>query len=88
MRCLPRIWPRLGKLIDENFDTRRALYQLPAWQVEMVESARACGASAKFAGSGGAIVGIYEDEAMFDALSERLATLQVRTIKPRIVNTH
>ncbi len=84
---LAQDWPRLGALIDENFDTRRALYQLPAWQAEMVETARSCGASAKFAGSGGAIVGTYADDAMFDALSERLAALQVRTIKPCIVNT-
>ena len=80
-------WARLSALIDENFDTRRALYQLPPWQIEMVETARACGASAKFAGSGGAIVGIYEDEGMFDALCARLDSLQVRTIKPTILPT-
>ena len=34
----------LGELIDENFDTRRRLYQLPSWQVEMIDTARACGA--------------------------------------------
>src|SRR5512147_665968 len=32
-------------LVDENFDTRRSIYNLPAWQVDMVEVARACGAS-------------------------------------------
>ena len=31
----------------------------------MVETARRCGASAKFAGSGGAILGTYDGEAMF-----------------------
>ena len=41
---------RLGALIDENFDTRCQLYRLPPWQVQMVETARSCGASAKFAG--------------------------------------
>ena len=43
---------RVAALMDENFDTRRSIYTLPAWQVEMVEAARACGASAKFAGLG------------------------------------
>ena len=57
---------RLKALIDENFDTRRSISQLPGWQIQMVETARKCGASAKFAGSGGAIIGTYEDEAMFD----------------------
>ena len=42
----------LGALIDENFDTRRSIYALPAWQIDMVETARLVGATAKFAGSG------------------------------------
>jgi len=41
---------RLATLINENFDTRRSIYRLPEWQVQMVETARTCGASAKFAG--------------------------------------
>ena len=57
---------RLGQLMDENFDTRRSIYNLSPWQVQMVETARRCGASAKFAGSGGAIIGTYRDEAMFE----------------------
>ena len=51
---LSRDWERLSALIDENFDTRRSIYKLPPWQINMVETARRCGASAKFAGSGGA----------------------------------
>jgi glucuronokinase len=73
---------KLSKLIDENFDTRRSIYKLPAWQVKMVETARACGASAKFAGSGGAIVGIYRDEAMFNEISDHMAQIGSKTIKP------
>ncbi len=76
---------QLARLIDANFDLRQTLYRLPDWQVAMVETARACGASAKFAGSGGAIVGTYEDAAMFDVLSGRLAELDVRTIRPQIL---
>jgi glucuronokinase len=53
---------RVAELMNENFDTRRSIYALPAWQVEMVEAARACGASAKFAGSGGAIIGTFPDD--------------------------
>ncbi len=75
----------LGRLMNENFDTRRRIYNLPRWQVEMVEVARDCGASAQFAGSGGAIIGIYWGEAMFQELCERLGALQCRTIKPQIV---
>ena len=75
---------RLAQLINANFDLRRSIYQLPAWQTEMVEAARRCGASAKFAGSGGAIVGTYRDEAMFQQLTTQLATIGSRVIKPQI----
>lgn len=79
---LKRDYTRLAHLMDENFDTRRGIYNLPAWQIEMIETARACGASAHFAGSGGAILGIYRDEAMFQDIAADLERLGCRTIKP------
>lgn len=78
---------RLGRLINANFDLRRSIYQLPAWQEAMVETARSCGASAKFAGSGGAIVGIYQGDAMYQQLTERLGAIGSRVIKPQIVGS-
>jgi len=48
----------------------------------MIRVARQCGASAKFAGSGGAIVGTYEDQKMLNNLTRRLADISVRTIVP------
>ena len=79
---LRRDWERLSALIDENFDTRRSIYKLPAWQVNMVETARRCGASAKFAGSGGAVIGLYCDEAMFNEIYDRMAKIDSLTVKP------
>jgi glucuronokinase len=67
-----------------NFDTRRGIYRLPPWQVNMVETARACGASAKFAGSGGAIVGTYDGEPMFERVRDSLAAIGSRTVKPQV----
>jgi glucuronokinase len=75
---------RLVELMDANFDTRRSIYQLPAGQVEMIEMARQAGASAKFAGSGGAIVGAYRDAAMFEELRRSLGALGCVVIKPQI----
>ena len=75
---------QLASLMDENFDTRRGIYQLPRWQIEMIETARACGASAKFAGSGGAILGTYRDEATFAELTRRLGAVGSRVIKPQV----
>ncbi len=83
---LRRDGARLSALIDENFDARRSIYSLPAWQIEQVDTARACGASAHFAGSGGAILGVYRDEAMFDRLSAALGAVGSRTIKPIIAD--
>jgi len=73
---------QLSALINENFDTRRSIYQLPSWQVKMVETSRRCGASAKFAGSGGAVIGVYRDEAMYSELCDRMAEIGSNTIKP------
>lgn len=75
---------RLNVLINENFDTRRSIYRLPDWQVQMIETARRCGASAKFAGSGGAIIGTYSDDSMFERLRSELAAIGSRVIKPQI----
>ncbi|HEY3324715.1 MAG TPA: GHMP kinase [Planctomycetota bacterium] len=77
---------RLSALMNENFDTRRSIYQLPAAQIEMVEVARKTGASAKFAGSGGAIVGAYRDEAMYAELQRVLGQIGCRVIKPWITS--
>jgi len=75
---------RLAELIDENFNTRRSIYNLPPWQVQMVEVARQCGASAKFAGSGGAIVGLYDGERVYEELCARLSAIGSRVIKPQL----
>jgi glucuronokinase len=81
---LNRDGEQLGTLIDENFDTRYKIYNLPSWQVQMVKTARRCGATAKFAGSGGAIIGTYRDEVMFEELRTNLVAIGSRTIKPQI----
>ena len=51
--------PRLSQLIDGTH-TRRSIYNLPPGSAfQMVETARVVRASAKFAGSGGAIIDLY-----------------------------
>jgi glucuronokinase len=74
----------LGRLITANFDLRRSLVSLPAWQVRMVEVARSTGASAKFCGSGGAIVGTFSDEEHLARLSAALAGIGCHTIVPQM----
>ena len=78
---------RIPALVDANFDLRDRIFHVAEENRRMVTTARRSGASAKFAGSGGAIVGTYEDEAQFDALSRALAEIGCRTFKPRIATS-
>lgn len=79
---------RLHVLINDNFDTRVSIYRLPDWQTQMVYTARECGASAKFAGSGGAIIGTYDGEAMFEKLVAEMARIGSLVIRPQIYPDH
>lgn len=73
-------------LINRNFDLRRSIVEIAPGNIEMVELARSTGASAKFTGSGGAIIGTYNDETMFASLQEVLEKKEIEVIKPIIVN--
>ena len=74
----------LRRLCDENFDLRRSICTLAPRQRAMVSAARAAGATAKFAGSGGAIVGFFPDDAGFDRLRQSLSAMGCRTLRPQI----
>jgi glucuronokinase len=76
---------KIGPLLNENFDLRRRLYKLSAGNIDMVETARSVGASAKFTGSGGAIVGTYEGESMFADLKAALEPKGYAVLKPQIL---
>jgi glucuronokinase len=80
-----RDYPRLGRLMDENFDRRARLYPLSEGNLRMVRAAREAGASAKFSGSGGAILGICTDETVFARLRSGLGDMQVKVIRPQLV---
>ena len=70
--------------MDENFNTRRSICQLAASHIQMIEVARATGASAKFAGSGGAIIGVCFDDAMFARLQNDLGQIGCQVIRPML----
>lgn len=74
----------LPALINANFDLRDRIFNVAEANRRMVLAARATGASAKFAGSGGAIVGTYEDDAQFDRLATALAVLGCTTVRPEL----
>lgn len=74
----------LGRLMNENFDLRASLYKLSRKNIELVQTARALGCSSKFAGSGGAVVGILPDDSVFPRLEEAYAKMGAKVIRPLI----
>lgn len=77
---------KASEFIDANFNRRSKLYRMSFDNMLMVKTARTAGASAKFTGSGGAIVGAYKDQKMFNALKTQMAKIGVKVIKPKIVS--
>jgi glucuronokinase len=69
-------------LMDRNFELRRSIQTISPANQEMIAAARACGASAKYAGSGGSIIGDYKDEAMLADLKRALDAVGAVVLKP------
>jgi glucuronokinase len=74
----------IGPVLDRNFDLRAKICDVGDRNLRMIRTARKAGASAKFAGSGGAIIGTYRDEAIYKKLSKALTGIGCRVLKPKI----
>jgi glucuronokinase len=81
---LKKDFSKLNKLMNSNFDLRCKIMNISDSNMELVKTARNCGASAKFSGSGGAIIGMYEDDEMLRRLIINLQKIKARVIKPII----
>ncbi|MGQ9630188.1 MAG: mevalonate kinase family protein [bacterium] len=63
----------IAELMNKNFDLRRKIYGdkvIGEVNLRMIQIARSFGLPAKFSGSGGAIIGMYETEDQFEKLEE------------------
>ncbi|MCA9414894.1 MAG: GHMP kinase [Candidatus Omnitrophica bacterium] len=74
--------PALGKLMDANFDLRASLYRLSERNHLLVQTGRRHGCSSKFAGSGGAVVGILPDESVFPELQKSYEEMGAKAVRP------
>lgn len=83
---LARDYARLGQAIDANFDVRRSICRLPAEHTRMVDAARSAGATAHFAGSGGAVLGTLPDPTVWERLEERMAAIGCRVLAPQVLD--
>jgi glucuronokinase len=75
---------RLAALLDRNFELRRRIYELDRRHVEMLEAARAAGAAANYAGSGGAIVALPRRDASISELQQTLERAGCRALQPLV----
>ncbi len=77
---------RLNEIINLNFDLRAQLYNIAPAHLEMIQTARRCGLSAKFAGSGGAIVGSFVDLRDLKAFRDAAAANRMswRVFQPKL----
>lgn len=81
--CLERgDFAGLRKRVDRNFDLRASIYRLRARDVEMVRVGRVEGAAVKFCGSGGAVIGILDDDSEFEKIERAYAHAGFRAIRP------
>jgi len=76
---------KLSRLMDHNFDLRCKIMNINQSNKQMISVARTCGASAKFTGSGGSIIGIYKDDEMLKRLILNLKEINARVIKPLVL---
>ena len=75
----------INGFINENFNIRKAVMPISTLNLKMVELARSTSASAKFTGSGGAIIGLYKDEQGYIDLCKIMNDNDIEVLKPVIV---
>jgi glucuronokinase len=75
---------RFGALMDRNFELRRSVSHVADGHALMVERARAAGAPAKFAGSGGAIVGVLPDAETLARLRWEMKEIGCEVLVPTV----
>ena len=71
-----------SRLMDQNFELRRSIMTITRENDELIGTARASGASASFAGSGGSIIGVWRGEAMYERITGELANIGAIVVRP------
>jgi glucuronokinase len=78
----------LAGVIDRNFDLRAEIFDIRDEDMAMVRTARETGASCKFCGSGGAVVGTFRDDEMLQKLRAAMEGAGYEFIVPNIAPNH
>ncbi len=76
----------LANLINKNFDLRQSICEIAPAYLRMIQMARDLGASAKFTGSGGTIIGQYTSGEMYKLLEKEFSKHHMHIFKPTLVS--
>jgi len=74
----------LAEVVNRNFDLRARIFSIREADMRMVRTARSTGASCKFCGSGGAVVGTYTDAEMLGRLQSAMRGAGYQFITPQV----
>jgi glucuronokinase len=77
----------LGPILSRDFDLRKSVYAISPANLQIVDIARSLGAHAKQTGSGGAVIGTYDDEAHYRRLATAYAANGFSILKVKVVDT-
>ncbi len=75
---------KFNSLINKNFDLRSSIYPITEKNLRMIKLARSIGATSKFPGSGGAIIGTFKNEKMYENLIEKFKEIGCNVVKIQI----
>ena len=77
--------PDIGPLMDANFDLRANLCRISEGNYRLVNAGRNLGAHVKFAGSGGAVVGVYDgDPDRLEKIHQAYEAMGAKLLTPTI----
>lgn len=79
-----RDWDKLAACSNAGFDLRTTFMEIAPENMKMIQTARRVGASAAFAGSGGAIVGLYKGGDQYQELVDEMAKIGCTTLRPLV----
>jgi glucuronokinase len=71
----------MHRVMNANFDLRASLCKISQANWNLINAARNAEASAKFCGSGGAIVGIYRDDDMYKQLETNMKEIGAHIVR-------
>ena len=74
----------LTEVMNRNFDLRAQIFTISAENMDMVRRARSCGASCKFCGAGGAVVGTYDSQETLRRLRQVMQEGGYKLVLPEV----